>query len=298
MAGSITTTTSDLGGGISKYSVAWVSSAGGVVSANTLDMKRGYLVQAKFVPDSGGTQPTDQYDVTLTDTSGVDIFGGAGANLSNAAASIAELSLLLEADAYTPTIANAGNVKGGTIILLVSLVGDAVGASSIAAANEATAANQVLQLTQETAVNTVLGLKADAKSTATDTTSISIMSVLKQISASIQAAATSLAATLSVSFGASATGGYSFLNIAAGQATTVVKASAGTLHSITLNSAATATNVTTVYDHPSSSGTIIAKPNVVAATVPTTLIFDIAFANGLTIITGTANGGDMTVCYK
>src|SRR6185312_11066121 len=43
-----------------------------------------------------------------------------------------------------------------------------------------------------------LGSKADAKSTATDTTAISVMSVLKQISASIQAAASSLSGTLTV----------------------------------------------------------------------------------------------------
>lgn len=43
-----------------------------------------------------------------------------------------------------------------------------------------------------------LGAKADAKSTATDTTPITIMSVLKQVSASVQAAATSLAGTLTV----------------------------------------------------------------------------------------------------
>ena len=104
--------------------------------------------------------------------------------------------------------------------------------------------------------------------------------------------------TNAVAVPAVASGGYSFLNIAAGQATTVVKASAGTLHSITLNSAATATNTTVVYDNPTGVGTVIGRPNVVAATVPTTLIFDLAFANGLTIITATANGGDMTVTYK
>ena len=100
---------------------------------------------------------------------------------------------------------------------------------------------------------------------------------------------------------ASASGGASFLNIAAGQATTVVKASAGVLYAIILNSAATATNVTTIYDHPSGAGTVIGRPAVTTATVPTTLYFGpagLAFANGLTIITGTANGGDMTVVYK
>lgn len=97
---------------------------------------------------------------------------------------------------------------------------------------------------------------------------------------------------------AATTGGYSFLHIAAGQATTNVKSGAGTLHSIVLNSAATATNVTTVYDSTAASGTVIAIPAVTTATVPTALIFDIAFATGLTISTTTANGGDMTVTYK
>ena len=97
---------------------------------------------------------------------------------------------------------------------------------------------------------------------------------------------------------AATTGGYSFLNIPAGQATTVVKASAGTLHSIILNSAATATNTTIIYDHPSGVGTVIGRPAVTTATVPTTLIYDLAFANGLTIITATANGGDMTINFK
>jgi hypothetical protein len=46
--------------------------------------------------------------------------------------------------------------------------------------------------------NVTIGSKADAKSPATDTTSVSIMSVLKQISASVQAAAASLAGTIIV----------------------------------------------------------------------------------------------------
>ena len=104
--------------------------------------------------------------------------------------------------------------------------------------------------------------------------------------------------TFAVQSAASVTGGYSFLNIPAGQATTVVKVSAGTLHSIILNSAATATNTTVVYDNASGAGMVIGRPAVTTATVPTTLIYDIAFANGLTIITATANGGDMTVCFK
>jgi hypothetical protein len=55
-----------------------------------------------------------------------------------------------------------------------------------------------VQATEADGANTTLGSKADAKNSATDTTAITIMSVLKQISFSIQAAAASLAGTLTV----------------------------------------------------------------------------------------------------
>lgn len=107
--------------------------------------------------------------------------------------------------------------------------------------------------------------------------------------------------TVSSNPAAATTGGASFLNIAAGQATTTVKSGAGTLYAIVLNSAATATNTTTVYDNTAASGTVIGRPAVTTATVPTTLTYGVtglAFATGLTIITATANGGDMTIMYK
>jgi hypothetical protein len=104
--------------------------------------------------------------------------------------------------------------------------------------------------------------------------------------------------TASVSQSASATGGYTYAHIVAGAATTVIKASAGTLHSITFGGAATSLNTTTIYDNASGAGTVIGVPSVTALVAPTTLIYDIAFTNGLTIITATANGADMTVAFK
>lgn len=52
---------------------------------------------------------------------------------------------------------------------------------------DASAANQATQITAEQAIQATAGAKADAKSTATDTTPISLVSILKQISASVQA---------------------------------------------------------------------------------------------------------------
>lgn len=93
-------------------------------------------------------------------------------------------------------------------------------------------------------------------------------------------------------------GGYSYLHIAAGQATTVVKPSSGILHAIIFGGAATATNVTTLYDNTAASGTIIGIPVATAVTFPVSEIYDLSFNTGLTISTTTANGADMTVVYK
>src|SRR5690242_12130861 len=61
-------------------------------------------------------------------------------------------------------------------------VGDAGG--SLTVDNGGTFA---VQASEADGANVTLGSKADAKSTATDTTAVSAMSVLKQISASVQA---------------------------------------------------------------------------------------------------------------
>jgi hypothetical protein len=129
MAGSIVATSSDIGGGITKYSIAWTSSAGGAVSANTLDIKRGRILQAKFVPGAGGSVPTDLYDVTLADADGADLLLGLGGDRSATLAqavpalsgqgSASEMLRWFEGGTVTPTIANAGNAKTGTLILYV-----------------------------------------------------------------------------------------------------------------------------------------------------------------------------------
>lgn len=106
---------------------------------------------------------------------------------------------------------------------------------------------------------------------------------------------------LPVSLLAGTTGGASFTHVAAGQATTTVKSGAGTLLAVILNSAATATNITTIYDNTAASGTVIAIPAATTATVPISISFGpygIAFATGLTVKTETANGSDMTFVWK
>lgn len=125
MAGTLTVTTADKGQGVTQYTMAWVSTAGGAVSANAFPMKAGTIVGWKAVPDGGGTQPTDLYDLTLDDTNTVDLLAGGGANLSNATSTrkVPFLStygrVYFEGGNVDLVVANAGAAKGGTVYVWV-----------------------------------------------------------------------------------------------------------------------------------------------------------------------------------
>lgn len=125
-AGSVTVTQTEIGGGVTQYSLAWVSDAAGAVTGNTIAIKRGEILAVKFKPDAAGTQPTDLYDVTFEDPDNVDLLAGGGANLSNATTTRKKPavntsdSLFFEGSTTCElVVANAGNAKGGTVILWV-----------------------------------------------------------------------------------------------------------------------------------------------------------------------------------
>ena len=124
--GTVTITTADVGGGVTRYTVAWVSNGSGAVSANAFNVARGEILQVKFAPDGGGTQPTDLYDVTLVDAASVDYLAGTGANLSNATATITAPKVNSSFRPFVDgtatldlVVANAGSAKGGTVILWI-----------------------------------------------------------------------------------------------------------------------------------------------------------------------------------
>jgi len=75
--------------------------------------------------------------------------------------------------------------------------------------------------------------------------------------------------------------------------TTLVKAGGGALHSITINTPVA--GAITLFDSLTATGTTIALITT-TATSQGTLIFDVEFRTGLTILTATAN--DITVSYS
>jgi hypothetical protein len=105
----------------------WVSHTDGTVSGvGASNPLLGIISGVWFYPDSGATQPTDAYDVTLLDEYGRDVLYGVGANVSQDQNNSGNyrvpmnadgMSVILRGNVLTPSITNAGSGKGGTIIL-------------------------------------------------------------------------------------------------------------------------------------------------------------------------------------
>ena len=88
--------------------------------------------------------------------------------------------------------------------------------------------------------------------------------------------------------------GSDFVHIT-GNATTVAKTGAGTLHSLLINVSGTLTTRATLYDNTSGSGTVIAVVDTTKAS--SLFMYNIAFTTGLTIVT-TGGAVDLTVTYR
>lgn len=88
--------------------------------------------------------------------------------------------------------------------------------------------------------------------------------------------------------------GYKYSNIT-GTTTTLVKTGVGFLHSITFNKPV-ATGTVKIDDALTDTTPVIGTETTPANPQPFTLIYDISFNTGLTIVTGTA-AQDITVAY-
>lgn len=106
-----------------RYTVSWTSTAGGAVSANAFTIVAGEIVSVRFTP--GATTPSDLYDVTLAETSGVvDLLLGQGADRSSTVVSVLQFDPPLFQDGSRTidvVVANAGNAKTGTVVILVKV---------------------------------------------------------------------------------------------------------------------------------------------------------------------------------
>jgi len=91
-----------------------------------------------------------------------------------------------------------------------------------------------------------------------------------------------------------ASAGWKYKNIT-GQATTVVKSSPGILHAVIFNKPV-ATATVELDDALTNTTPVIGKVTVPASPMPVTLVYDVAFSTGLTVVTGVADE-DITIAY-
>lgn len=182
-----------------------------VSSGQTVGIAAGSAVIGHVIADSGSTTAVTG-NVATTQADGSSVTLGAKADAKSTATDTTAISMMsvlkqISASAQTPpsqAVTNAGtfatqatlaaettkvigtvNVSSGQTIGIAA--GAAVIGHVIADSGSTTAVTGNVASTVADGADVTLGAKADAKSTATDTTAVSIMSVLKQISASSQA---------------------------------------------------------------------------------------------------------------
>jgi hypothetical protein len=100
----------------------WKSTDLGAVVSTTSGYFTGRVLYAAQIPGLVAEQPSDAYDLTVTDANGVDVLVGLGANLTNAAntykSDVDGLGCVVESK-LTLTIAAAGDEKHGKTILYI-----------------------------------------------------------------------------------------------------------------------------------------------------------------------------------
>lgn len=139
MASSVTVTKIDhTAASIRRYECDWLSHTDGTINNKLQDADGndinfdGVLMRVTFVPDAGGTQPSDLYDLTLTDDYSMDVLAGQGSNLSQTASTDVSPAITCTDGTYSAPVpftihgeltlvgAACGNAKGGKVILYFS----------------------------------------------------------------------------------------------------------------------------------------------------------------------------------
>ena len=117
------TVTEETSWSIKKIKFAWTSAANGTATGTTTKAFTGEILQLVTVPGSAGNQPTNLYDITITDQDGIDVLNGQGANRSNVnteqvVGSLAGLRCVVN-DKLTINVSIAGDTKQGTAYLYI-----------------------------------------------------------------------------------------------------------------------------------------------------------------------------------
>lgn len=125
MAGTVTITEERLGN-VHKITFDWLSTGAGAADGTTTYPYTGNILKVVTVPDTAGTQPSDDYDLTLTDEDGIDVANSQLANRDDTNTEWVVSSLgAVVGDKLTLNVSGAGSANGGICIVYVGLAADA-----------------------------------------------------------------------------------------------------------------------------------------------------------------------------
>ena len=116
MAGTVTV--AETGNSVKKITWNWTAAAGVAdgATSKTFDQK---IIGLATVPGTGGDQPDDNYDITITDADSLDVLLGAGANRDELNTEYVDGSSLgaVAQSVLTLNVTNAGGTNQGTVVL-------------------------------------------------------------------------------------------------------------------------------------------------------------------------------------
>jgi len=130
--GTVTVNTDSVNDGMEVVTFTWLANTTGVVPTTSTGttwpdpgmQKAGCI--SKVVTNPGSTAPTDNYDITLTDSDGVDVMGGELANRDTANSEVAVPKIdtvfgcVIVTGSFTMTITNQSvNAGNGEVIVYI-----------------------------------------------------------------------------------------------------------------------------------------------------------------------------------
>jgi len=127
MAGTVTTSGSDLTGSLKKMVFNWTSDAAGAADYVT-EKLTGRLVCVQHIPGTGGNAPTTAYDVVVLNSDGVDVLSATGVNITVPGVrntTVESLAVPLPTfvnSTLSFAVANAGDTKSGKTVLYFASV--------------------------------------------------------------------------------------------------------------------------------------------------------------------------------
>lgn len=260
--------------------------SGNVAQGSTTSGQTGLLIQ--------GAVTTAAPSYTTAQTNPLSLTTGGALRVEASQATAANLNALVsgpDANNATPTV-NPLAVAGLYSTNPTTLTNGAIGRLQLDSRG-----NLKVNIFGNNSVNAVVA------GTSADNTALGVALNVNSVGMIYDGSTSDMARAISASFGSSVgvaaveEAGAPFVRIATNTTTNGIKSGAGILHKVVINTKGAAANTLTLYDNTTATGTVIAIIDTVNINSQA-LLYDLAFATGLSAITATGTAADITIVYR